>query len=154
MENTIKYAHTNLIARDWEALAKFYIDVFGCKPVYPKRDLSGQWLDKLTLIDNAKIQGIHLSLPGYEEGPTLEIFEYSPTNLDDQLSLNALGFRHIAFQVDNVELILDKVIQCGGKLFGEVQRRKYPELNSLLTITYVKDPEGNYIELQNWCECL
>ena len=27
------YRHTNIIARDWQALAKFYQDVFGCKMV-------------------------------------------------------------------------------------------------------------------------
>jgi predicted enzyme related to lactoylglutathione lyase len=28
-----KYVHTNLIAKDWKKLAKFYTDVFGCKLV-------------------------------------------------------------------------------------------------------------------------
>ena len=26
----IKYVHTNIIARDWEAVARFYIEVFEC----------------------------------------------------------------------------------------------------------------------------
>src|SRR5678815_5648625 len=29
----VRYVHTNLIARDWRALARFYEDVFGCVPV-------------------------------------------------------------------------------------------------------------------------
>lgn len=153
-KNNIKYVHTNLIARNWKLLAKFYIEVFDCKPIYPERTLSGEWLDKLTLMNNAKIQGIHLLLPGYEVGPTLEIFEYSPSALEGQQSLNALGFGHIAFHVDDVELTLDKVIEHGGELFSEVQRKKYPELDSILTVTYTKDPEGNFIELQNWCNIL
>ena len=36
-----KYVHTNLIARDWKRLIRFYIDVFGCEPKGPERDMSG-----------------------------------------------------------------------------------------------------------------
>ena len=28
-----RYGHTNLVANDWRALAKFYQEVFGCVPV-------------------------------------------------------------------------------------------------------------------------
>ena len=40
-----RYVHTNLIARDWRALARFYQDVLGCMPVPPERDLSGPDID-------------------------------------------------------------------------------------------------------------
>ena len=33
-----RYAHTNLIARDWRRLSDFYVRVFGCVPVPPERD--------------------------------------------------------------------------------------------------------------------
>jgi len=39
-----KYTHTNLVARDWRKLARFYETVFGCKPVPPGRDLHGEEL--------------------------------------------------------------------------------------------------------------
>jgi hypothetical protein len=32
-----KYAHTNLIARDWRVLAAFYEGVFGCTFVLPQQ---------------------------------------------------------------------------------------------------------------------
>ena len=32
-----KYAHTNLIARDWRALARFYEETFGCVAVALQR---------------------------------------------------------------------------------------------------------------------
>lgn len=75
MSNNIRYVHTNLIAKDWKKLAKFYIDVFGCKPVGPERDLSGEWIELLTEIRNVGVRGVHLLLPGYgENGP---IWKYS-----------------------------------------------------------------------------
>ncbi|PYI79553.1 MAG: hypothetical protein DMF05_09540, partial [Verrucomicrobia bacterium] len=72
-----KYVHTNLIARDWERLVRFYREVFGCEPKGPERDLSAAWLDRVNCVPNARLRGVHLRLPGYDEdGPTLEIFSY------------------------------------------------------------------------------
>ena len=44
----MKYIHANLIANEWKKLAKFYIDVFNCTPVYPERDLEGEWIERMT----------------------------------------------------------------------------------------------------------
>lgn len=63
---SIKYAHTNIVAKDWRRLSDFYFKVFDCKPVFPERDLSGKWIEKVTNIDNVSIKGIHLTLPGYD----------------------------------------------------------------------------------------
>jgi predicted enzyme related to lactoylglutathione lyase len=30
-----RYAHTNLIARDWRRLARFYAEAFGCELLAP-----------------------------------------------------------------------------------------------------------------------
>ena len=51
----IKYAHTNLIAADWQKHAQFYIDVFGCKLKPPERDLSDKWVEELTGLNSAHI---------------------------------------------------------------------------------------------------
>lgn len=150
MNPNIQYVHTNLIAKDWQTLAQFYIDVFGCEPTYPKRDLSGEWIEKLTGIKDVKVRGIHLRLPGYENGPTLEIFQYDPENLrNTNPFISIQGFGHIAFLVADVETVAERLIHHGGTLFGEVVQKEYPELG-LLTVVYTRDPEGNFIELQNW----
>ena len=60
-----RFVHTNLVARNWQRLARFYEQVFDCTPVPPERDLSGQWLEEATGIPGAHIRGIHLRLPGY-----------------------------------------------------------------------------------------
>ena len=151
MNHSIRYVHTNLIAKDWKRLSKFYIDVFGCKPTGPERDLSGDWIDTVTEIKGVHIRGIHLLLPGYENnGPTLEIFQYTPDcPRDFKPLINRPGFGHIAFLVDDVEGLLKKFIEHGGEQFGEMVQKDYPELG-LLTVVYAKDPECNFVEIQNW----
>ncbi len=150
MENNIKYVHTNLIAKDWKKLADFYIQIFNCKPIPPEMDLSGNWIDKLTGIPDVKLRGIHLILPGFDKGPTLEIFEYSPEFTDTDIKhINQKGFGHIAFHVDSVEEILKILLAYGGSQLGEVIKKDYGEIG-ILTAVYLTDPEGNFIEIQNW----
>lgn len=149
MRSGIEYVHTNIIARDWQKLARFYIDVFGCTPVYPERDLSGDWIDRLTNLEDAKIRGIHLRLPGSESGPTLEIFEYNhKTGQAGLKAVNDPGFGHIAFSVEDVNAILDRLLQHGGSRYGELVTREIENLG-VITVIYTRDPEGNIIELQH-----
>ena len=146
----MKFVHTNIVARNWEKLAQFYIDVFNCEPVYPERDMSGEWIDRITGIKNVHIRGIHLRLPGYDNGPTLEIFEYaSAYEFETRNSINKPGFAHIAFHVNNVDDVLDKFLAYGGSKYGQLVEKELEGLGTL-TIIYAQDPEGNIVEIQNW----
>jgi predicted enzyme related to lactoylglutathione lyase len=150
MKNEIKYVHTNLIAKDWKKLVQFYIDVFGCIPAFPERDLSGEWIEKMTKIPNVRIKGMHLKLPGYENGPTIEIFEYNQDpGIIHPPAINNYGYGHIAFHVTHVEETVDKIIANGGSKYGEIIEKEIQGAG-LLKAVYAMDPEGNIIEIQNW----
>ena len=145
-----RYVHTNLIARDWKRLAAFYTDVFGCVPVPPERNLNGPWLDDATGLSNARLEGVHLRLPGYgDRGPTLEIFSYRTLDEASPSPANRRGYGHLAFAVDDVSKALEVVLNHGGSRLGLVVEHEVP-LTGRLTFTYCRDPESNVIELQNW----
>ena len=146
----MKYIHTNIISKNWKKLADFYIEVFKCVPLKPERDLHGEWLAKATGVPNAALKGIHLLLPGYgKEGPTIEIFQYNKNEKKiNSISANREGYQHIAFSVEDVEQILQKMIQLGGRKIGEVVTKDFK--NGTLTFTYAADPEGNIVEIQKW----
>lgn len=147
-----RYVHTNIISADWKRLIQFYIDVFGCRPVPPARDQSGEWLSRGTGVEGAALQGMHLRLPGYEaEGPTLEIYQYSRMLEKPEPAANRKGFGHIAFQVEDVRAVLEKIIAHGGKAIGEIVTKEVEGVG-IITFTYAADPEGNLIELQRWGE--
>ena len=146
----IKYAHTNLIAINWKKLVAFYENVFDCIPIQPDRNLSGEWLDEATAIKNAQITGIHLRLPGFSDnGPTLEIFEYNEMPEKPVIKTNTPGFSHIAFAVDNVCDIANKVIENGGSIVGALTEKHIANVGDLI-FQYVADPEGNIVEIQSW----
>jgi predicted enzyme related to lactoylglutathione lyase len=144
----IKYKHTNLIAKDWKRLSEFYQKVFNCIPVPPERDLSGEWLDRITNIPDSHIKGMHLRLPGFgDSGPTLEIFQYDLMPSHPEIKTNTPGFSHIAFEVEDVMEIANLVFNQGGKAVGELITREIPGIGRL-TVQYVTDPEDNIIEIQ------
>jgi predicted enzyme related to lactoylglutathione lyase len=145
-----KYVHTNLIARDWKRLVRFYCDVFGCEPKGPERDLCAAWLDKVNAVPNAHLRGVHLRLPGYgDDGPTLEIFSYDELIERELPRANERGFAHIAFAVDDVDEALQAVITAGGGAVGEIASVEVDSVG-LLHVVYARDPEGNIVELQKW----
>ncbi len=145
----VRYVHTNLIARDWRALARFYVEALGCEPAPPERHLRGPWLDRLTGLSDAAADGVHLRLPG-AGGITLEIFEYTPANAPGGLQgIDRTGLGHLAFHVDDVPAALCRLVEHGGSPLGEVVRMEIAGAG-LLTVVYARDPEGNCIELQNW----
>lgn len=147
-----RYVHTNIIAKDWKRLSLFYQCVFGCRPVPPPRDLKGDWLDKLTNIKDAHIVGEHLALPGYEaQPPTLEIFSYESMDEASPKALNRAGLAHLAFEVDDVRAVLQRILEEGGAQIGTLVQAPYPG-GVTATFVYAADPEKNIIELQSWSQ--
>ena len=145
-----KYVHTNLIAKDWRALAGFYEQVFGCIPVLPERDFEGEKLEAGTGVPGAHLQGVHLRLPGHgESGPTLEIFSYNKEEDAGVRAVNRPGFGHLAFQVENVPAALGVVLRYGAHSVGDVVTLELPDRRKV-TFCYITDPEGNILELQSW----
>lgn len=145
-----RYAHTNLIARDWQSMVRFYMEVFGCEPAGPERDQSGTWLDKATGLDGAHLRGMHLRLPGHgDRGPTLEIFTYDEAHDQPPSVANRLGYGHVAFEVPDVASAMEEVIAHGGRALGTVAETAVPGVGNL-EVVYARDPEGNIIELQAW----
>lgn len=144
-----RYAHTNIIAKDYKKLVAFYKEVFQCKSIGETRDFRGEWLDNLTGIHDAHIVGEHLCLPGYgEDHPTLEIFSYD-TMGESCNSINKCGIAHLAFEVDDVEETLQLLLKKGGSQIGQVVKTKYPDGRQAVFV-YAADCEGNIVELQSW----
>lgn len=150
----MKYVHTNIVSKDWRKLASFYEEVFLCKPIPPIRNQSGKWLEEGTGIKGAALQGVHLRLPGHgDNGPTLEIYQYSEILSADQQAANRKGFGHIAFEVENVKQTLKALIKFGGSPLGEISKCVIESIGTI-TFVYTADPEGNIIEIQHWDKIL
>jgi len=145
-----KYVHTNIVAKDWNRLVRFYQEVFGCTVVPPERDLKGSWVEKATAVPGGQMRGVHLRLPGpSDEGPTLEIFQYNRMEERPATAINRPGFAHLAFLVEDVKAAKEAVIAAGGGVVGEIVSVPIPPAGTV-EFVYLTDPEGNILELQHW----
>ena len=146
----IRYAHVNIIARDWKNLMRFYVEVFDCVVVGSQRDHRGKFIDELTGIEEVRVIGQHLRVPGYgDDGPTIEIFTYNKQLPSKEPGINRPGFAHIAFEVDDFESVRQQVLESGGKTYGGEVTIDVAGAGRL-TLVYMTDPEGNIVELQRW----
>ena len=145
-----RFGHVNLIAHDWRVLARFYERVLGCTPVPPLRDYRGPELDAGAGLSDAHLEGVHLRLPGYgDEGPTLEIYTYTPLEQGSLTPVNRPGWGHVAFVVPDVAAARAVFLAEGGSPHGEIVTLT-TTTGARVTWTYVRDPEGNLVELQSW----
>jgi catechol 2,3-dioxygenase-like lactoylglutathione lyase family enzyme len=150
MATHTRFAHVNLVSRDWRALSRFYSDVFDCVPVPPERDQAGPWLNAATGIPDLRIRGVHMRLPGHgPDGPTLEIYSYEPSAEAPAPVPNRPGFGHIAFAVDDVETACDAIRRAGGSQVGDIVTTSIPDAG-IIQFAYMRDPEGNILEIQTW----
>lgn len=147
MKNKIKYVYSTLLAKEWRKLADFYINVFQCEPRSSEFRFSGNWLDGLTGLKNAEVDGIQLSLPGYEAGPALEVISYNQTSFrTHNIIPNLQGGTSLVFHVDSVNHILQKALVHGGQQAGTAVTATIDNLGNF-TAAYIRDPEGNIIEV-------
>lgn len=146
----IRYAHTNLVAADWQRLAAFYEAVFDCQPAGPERHNHGPQIEALTGIPGASVRGRHLRLPGHgHDGPTLEIFQFATGPKRARQRIDRPGFAHLAFQVDDIEATRTQILAQGGRDYGRQETIAIPNAGTL-SLIYMTDPEGNILELQHW----
>ncbi len=147
-----RYVHTNIIAKDSAKLISFYKEVLQCKSINETRDQNGEWVEKLTGVKNGHIVGEHLLLPGYGDTlPTLEIYSYDQMIENGLLTPNCVGIAHLAFEVDDVEETVNKFIEYGGSVVGEiVVVKNHNGTDKTAKFVYARDIEGNIVELQSW----
>ena len=146
----MRYAHTNIAANDWKRLRDFYIAVFGCIVKPPERNLSGEWLDRATGLKGARLEGVHLVLPGHgANGPTLEIFTYQSMEDREPVMANHIGLTHLAFEVDDFDDVYQAALKHGANELGRPTQKVIDGVGTLHFV-YLRDPEGNIIEIQSW----
>lgn len=141
----MKLLHVSVVARDANNLSAFCRTVFGYVDRRSPRTLSGEKVSRGNGLPNSRIYSVWLALPD-GEGPFLEILEYKNTHDRPQPRVNEPGFGHLSFEVKSIKATLTEVMKAGGKPLGEVT--DFGAVNRPYLIVYVRDPEGNILELE------
>lgn len=125
----MRYSHTALSVKNLSKSQKFYENVFNLKfKIQAERPELGV---KFIMLEDSS-------------GAVIELFEHdNPTVLkEDLMNFQQVGFKHIAFVVENIEEVMNKALKEGAKIIWPIKKGI-----TVKRIAFVSDPNGLPIEL-------
>ena len=140
-----KINHVNIVVSNLEETKAFFIQL-GFE-VGDESELSGEWISSIVDLPDVKARYVTLSLPNTETN--LELIEYtSPQSQKDPNMdrANQIGFRHIAFEVDNIEDEVRRLKDIGIKFLSSIHT--YPRTGKRLV--YLWGPDRILLELAQY----
>ena len=133
--------HVTVVVDDLPAAKALFVDLG--LDVQGEGELEGELVDRVVGLNDVKTAVVMLGAPDGQTTIELTRF-YQPTDEQgtQQHLANALGIRHIAFVVEDIDAVVAKLKEKGVEAFSAVQR--YEDQYKLC---YVRGPEGIILEL-------
>ncbi len=141
MSGIRRFDHVGITVADLEAVTAFFVGL-GCE-VEGRMPMEGEFVDTVIGIPDSRSEIVMLRPPGGGTGLELSSFsrpDHEPGS-PDAMS-NELGLRNVAFEVDDLGAILDRLAADGYGLVGGVGQ--YEEM---WRMAYVRGPEGIIVSL-------
>lgn len=126
--------HVTLVVRDIERSRRFYSEALGVQAGEPK-DISGRLIEKVTGIDRVKIRFCVLKM----QGTVVELAQLDPAQGPFR------DFRHVAFTVDDVDSVYDKVKEHA--ISEPVTLKSDDPMLDGKRFFYFRDPDSNLVEV-------
>ena len=132
--------HSGVVVRDMEKALAFYTEVLGLKSL-GTAERRGAPISQVVGYENAHLTRTMLATPS---GTNVELLQYhSPPPADRPTQeRSVLGASHIAFTVDDIEATFQELISRGARKLNPPV-----EVEPGRKVTYLQDPDGNWIEL-------
>ncbi len=140
-----KIDHINIVVSDLKKSTEFFIALGFL--VKHQSQLSGEWVDLIVGLKNVEAEYVQLALPNTET--RIELIHYtSPPSGKDPLMgrSNQLGFRHIAFEVSDIQATVESLKEMGVELLSPIQT--YPKTGKRLV--YLFGPDHILLELAQY----
>jgi catechol 2,3-dioxygenase-like lactoylglutathione lyase family enzyme len=135
------FVHIGLVVEDLDDTVRF-LALLGLECGEPGV-FSGDWIDRIIGLENVTVEVVMAR--GRDGSDMFEVVRFrSPTaGAQEQApAANRPGLRHIAFTVDDVHGVVDRVREAGWDTVGEVVNYE-----NVFLLCYVRGPEGLIVEL-------
>jgi catechol 2,3-dioxygenase-like lactoylglutathione lyase family enzyme len=135
------FVHVGLVVEDLDEAVRFLALLgFDCDEptVY-----SGDWIDRIIGLENVTVEVVMASAP--DGSDVFEVVRFHSPRAGAQepaAPANRPGLRHIAFTVDDVGGVVERIREAGWDTVGEVV-----DYENTYRLCYVRGPEGLIIEL-------
>ena len=113
--------HLNIVVRDMETMIAFYRDTLGLR-LTKQATISGLWIDVVTGLAQVTAEVAFLEAPA---GPSIELLRYRRPEGERPEGLgapNALGLRHFAFRVREIDRLAAALRAAGVPTVSDVQQ--------------------------------
>lgn len=139
--------HVNIVVTDLEEAIAFF-SLFGFRVTH-EGDLSGPWISEITGLEEVRAHYAALQIPGSKISVELIAYD-APQSLPGEHigAANAVGFRHLAFEVAGIEDEVQRLKASGVRFLSDV--RVYPETGKKLV--YLSGPDNILLELAEYPE--
>ncbi len=140
-----KIDHINIVVENLEKAKQFFVS-FGFQ-IDDQSRLNGEWISKIVGLKDVDAKYVKLTLPG--DTTSIELLEFKNPPMiksPDPAKANSHGFRHVAFQVSNIDKAVDLLKEQGIKPLSNIQ--EYAPTKKKLV--YFKGPEGILLELAEY----
>ncbi|MEA3486608.1 MAG: VOC family protein [Thermodesulfobacteriota bacterium] len=140
-----KIDHINIVVENLEEVKRFFIS-FGFQ-IEDQSRLQGEWISKIVGLKDVDAEYIKMTLPG--DSTSLELIQFrkpSAVKTSNSGEANIQGYRHMAFQVSDIEKAVSFLKDQGIEPVSSIQ--KYSPTNKKLV--YFRGPEDILLELAQY----
>jgi catechol 2,3-dioxygenase-like lactoylglutathione lyase family enzyme len=135
------FVHIGLVVEDLDATVRF-LSLLGFDCGKPGT-FSGEWIGRIIGLEDVTVEVVMVRGPDGNDvfevvrfhSPAAEAREPAPAT-------NRPGLRHVAFKVDDLRGVVDRVREAGWETVGEIV-----DYESTFLLCYVRGPEGLIVEL-------
>src|SRR3954468_563450 len=135
------FVHVGLVVEDLDETVRF-LALLGLDCGKPGV-FSGEWIDRIIGLENVKVELVMARAP--DGSDVFEVVRFHSPSAGAEApapAANRPGLRHVAFTVDDVRGVVDRVRAAGWETAGEIV-----DFQDTFLLCYVRGPEGLIVEL-------
>ncbi len=135
------FVHIGLVVEDLDETVRF-LAVLGFDCGEPAV-FSGEWIDQIVGLDDVTVETVMARTPdGNDMFEVVRFHSPSAGAQEPAPATNRPGLRHVAFNVDDVRGVVNRVREAGWDTVGEIV-----DYEDRFLLCYVRGPEGLIVEL-------
>jgi catechol 2,3-dioxygenase-like lactoylglutathione lyase family enzyme len=135
------FVHIGLVVEDLDETVRF-LELLGFDCSKPGV-FSGEWIDRIIGLEDATVETVMARGPDGNDMFEVVRFQAPSAGAEEPApAANRPGLRHVAFKVDDVRGLVDRVREAGWETVGEIV-----DYEGTFLLCYVRGPEGLIVEL-------
>jgi catechol 2,3-dioxygenase-like lactoylglutathione lyase family enzyme len=135
------FVHIGLVVEDLDETVRF-LALLGLDCSKPGV-FGGEWIDQIIGLEDVTVETVMVRLP--DGSDVFEVVRFRSPSAgahETAPAANRPGLRHVAFKVDDVRGVVERVRAAGWETVGEIV-----DYEGMFLLCYVRGPEGLIVEL-------